>query len=294
MQARIVIRGSAYHGNQQRNLVQIELIERPAEIEPAGEAKSMYGTFSVLAEIDLIDIGVHEIRLVEAGLENYGHQRFLDLAPQRLPVVEKVAAHQLLCERAAALLDRTRAQVDPRRAQDCFGIDAVMAVELAVLDDLESFGQQRRHFERRDDDAIFTVDRENAADQERIESEERDLGAIGPLQALDRTLPSRHADRAGLADFFGELYAARRDVDSPAAPMIGTRPLERIGRRVMQPNQFLLEGIGGQRQPGIELERLCIDLGWQRPASTLELRSHDAIQVDDQEHVGDDRNQRDE
>ena len=67
------------------------------------------------------------------------------------------------------------AQVDPRRAQDRFGIDAVMAIELAILDDLECFGQQWWHFGRRDDDAIFAVDRKDAADQERVESEERNL-----------------------------------------------------------------------------------------------------------------------
>ena len=55
----------------------------------------------------------------------------------------------------------------------------MVRVELAVLDRLQRFGQQRRHLRRRDDDAILAVDREDAADQQRIEADYRNIRAGG-------------------------------------------------------------------------------------------------------------------
>ena len=57
------------------------------------------------------------------------------------------------------------------------GFDAVVRVELAVLDGLQRRGQQRRHLVRRDDDAVLAVDREDAADQQRVEADHRHVGA---------------------------------------------------------------------------------------------------------------------
>ena len=91
------------------------------------------------------------------------------LRRMRAPAVEEIALHELLRQRAAALLDLPRAHVDEQRAQDRERIDAVVRVELAVLDRLECRGQQRRHLVGRDDDPVLAVDREDAADQQRIE-----------------------------------------------------------------------------------------------------------------------------
>ncbi len=100
----------------------------------------MDGAIAVLAQINLVDIRVHHVGLGKARLENDRHQRFLDFAPQRLAIVEKVAANQLLRERRAALFKTAGANVHPRGPHDAHQIDAVMSVELAILDHLERGG----------------------------------------------------------------------------------------------------------------------------------------------------------
>ena len=138
----------------------------------------MHRAAAVLAEVDLVDVGVHDVRLLEARFENERHDRFLALAPQRAPAVEEIALHELLRQRAAALLDLPRAHVDEQRAQDRERVHAVVRFELAVLDGLQRLRQQRRDFGRRDDDPVLAVNREDAADQQRIEAEHRDVGAV--------------------------------------------------------------------------------------------------------------------
>ncbi len=68
----------------------------------------------VLAEIDLVHVGVHEIRLREMQLERDGHRRFAQLAADRLIRREEVAADELLRERAATLRDPACPHVRPR------------------------------------------------------------------------------------------------------------------------------------------------------------------------------------
>ena len=218
MAARIVVRGPADDRNHGRNLRKAELRQRLAEVELAREAEAVDCASAVLPEINLVDIGVHDVRLLEATLEDDGHHRFLGLAPQRAPAVEEIALHQLLGQRAAALLDLPGAHVDEHRPQDRQRVDAVVAVELAVLDGLERLGQQRRHLVRGDDDPVLAVQRENAADQQRIEADDRNVRALRIGERGDRV--------AGEAD-------PQRDA-RPAARPNSERPAGRDprGRRV--------------------------------------------------------------
>jgi hypothetical protein len=79
--------------DQQRHLRQIELGERLAEVELAGKPEAVDGAVAVLAEEDLIDVGVHEIGLGEVRVERQRHHRLAQLARERLPGIEEVAAH---------------------------------------------------------------------------------------------------------------------------------------------------------------------------------------------------------
>ena len=121
--------------------------------------------------------------------------------------------------------------------------------------------------------------------------EERNRCPIAALQALDAALTCYHADGASLTNFLSKLHTAGGDVDAGTAPVIRTGPLEHVRRRVVQANQLLLERIGGEREAGIKFERLCKHLRGQRPAPTLELGRDDSVQIEDQERVGDKRNQ---
>ncbi len=115
--ARIVVRRPAHDRDQQRYLREVELRERLAEVELAREPEAVDGAVAVLPEEDLIDIGVHEIGLGEMRIERHRHDRLTQLPREGLAGAEEVAAHQLLREGAAALLDLAGAHVDPRRAQ---------------------------------------------------------------------------------------------------------------------------------------------------------------------------------
>ena len=226
---------------------------------------------AVLPEIDLVDVGVHDVRLLEATLENDGHHRFLGLAPQRAPAVEEVALHQLLRERAAALLDLPGAHVDEHRAQDRQRIDAVVAVELAVLDRLERRGQQRRNLVRGDDDPVLAVQREDAADQQRVEADHRHVRALRVRERGDRVAGEPDPQRARGLRLVRVAEGAQVHVHAVAATAIRARPVGRCLRKVAEPLELLDEPRGGQRLPDVELDRLRVDACRKRPAPSLEL-----------------------
>ena len=134
-------------------------------------------------------------------------------------------------ERRAALLDLSGAQVDPRGARDRAEVDAVMRVELAILDHLERRRQERRDLVRRHDDAIFAVDREDAADQQRIEAEDRHVLAAAVAHALDRVAARDDRQQLRLLQRVPELEAAIDEIDARAAAAVAARLLG-LRRRV--------------------------------------------------------------
>ena len=75
----IVVGGPAHDGDQQRHLRQVELGQGFAEVELAGEAKTVNGAVAVLPEEDLVDVGVHEIGLGEMRVQRHRHDRLAEL-----------------------------------------------------------------------------------------------------------------------------------------------------------------------------------------------------------------------
>src|SRR5690349_24825182 len=115
MAARIVVRGAAHLRHEQRELVQLELSERLAEVELAREPEAMDRARAVLTEINLVDVGVQDFALAVAQLERDGHEGLSDLAPPSREaaarVRQEVAAHQLLGQSAGAFADLARRDV---------------------------------------------------------------------------------------------------------------------------------------------------------------------------------------
>ena len=286
MAARIVVGRPAHDRDQQRNLRQVELRERLAEVELAREPEAVDGAVAVLAEEDLIDIGVHEIGLGEVRIERHRHDRLAQLSRERLAGIEEVAAHQLLREGAAALLDLAGAHVDPGRAQHRNGVDAVMSVELAVLDRLERRGQERRDFRRREDDTILAVDRKNAADEERLEAQHRQLLAGAVAQAREHRSCAADGEHLCRARLLGKAGRAQRHLDVLALPAVGAGALELLGALVVQSLQLVLELRERQRQPGVQLQGRGIHLRGQRPAAALELLRHQMVEIQHVERGG--------
>ena len=289
MAPRVVVRGSTDHRDEERHLREVELGERLAEIELAGEPEAVNGAIAVLAEEDLVDVGVHEIRLGEVRIQRHRHDRFANLARERLSRAQEVASHQLLREGAPALLDLPGAHVHPERAQHRNRVDAVMAVELAVLDRFQRRREQCRHLLRRDDDAILAVNREDAADQQRLEPQHRHLLSGAVAQALEPLRARDHAEERGGARLVGEAHRPERHVDALALDAVSPRAVERWGAPVAQALQLLLELCRRECQARVELERRRVHLRRQRPAAPLELVRHQEVEVQHVEGHGERR-----
>ncbi len=60
-----------------------------------------------------------------------------------------------------------------------------MLVEAAILDELDAAAQERRHVGGRHDQAVLAVDRKDAADHRRIETEHRQVVAVRQTHAGD-------------------------------------------------------------------------------------------------------------
>src|SRR5688500_9422517 len=93
------------------------------------------------------------------------HHRLFDLASERATTIQEVAFDELLSQRGATLLYLSGTQIHERRSHDRAEIDAMMRVELTILDDLERCGEHCRNICRCDDHAILAMDRKDAADQ---------------------------------------------------------------------------------------------------------------------------------
>ena len=281
--ARIVVGRPAHHRHEQRDLRQVELGERLAEIELAREAEAVDRAVAVLPEEDLIDIGVHEIVLGEAGVERDRHDRLADLASERLARGEEITAHQLLSERAPSLLNLARARIDPQCAQDRLRIDPAVRVEPAILDRLERGRQQRRNFARREHDAVLAMAREDAADEQRLEADHRHLVPGGVLEGLDPLGAGGDTEQLRVATLVGEACRAQRDIDARPIDAVGARAVELRHLAVMQPLELMADLRLRERQARIQLERRGEHLGRQCPAASLELMDHQQIEI---EHVG--------
>ena len=106
--------------------------------------------------------------------------------------------------------------VHPHCARDPNRIDTVMSIELPVLDRRQRPAAARRHFLRRDHDAIFAVDGEDAADQQRLEARDRHILAVAVAQALDPLLTRDDSQNGGRTGLVGEARRTQRDVQARA------------------------------------------------------------------------------
>ncbi len=116
-----------------------------------------------------------------------------------------------------------------------------MRVEFAVFDGLQRRGQQGRHLLRSDDDAVLAVDREDAADEQRLEAQHRHLMAGAVAQAGQRRPCAGDGEDLRLAHLVGKARRAQRHLDALALPAVGAGPLERLRALVVQALQLVLE-----------------------------------------------------
>jgi len=75
------------------------------------------------------------------------------------------------------------------------------------------------------------------------------------------------------------LRRAQSHLDVLARDVVGAGMIDAVDATVVESLQLVLELGRAQRQSPIELERRRVHLRRQRPASSLELRHHEAIEV---------------
>jgi hypothetical protein len=284
---RLVVGGAAHDRDEQRELVQLELGQRFAEIELAREAETVDRARAVLSQVDLVDVRVHELALRVAELERYRHECLADLARPGHLVRQEVAAHELLRQRARALADLAGRNVHEDRARDCDRVDAEVTVEAPVLDGFERLDEQRRDLVGPDDDAVLAVRWEQAADQQRVQPHDRRRPARCVAQRGDAAADERDRNELLGLGVAGERKAARRELDAAQTEAVRAGPREARIFAVAQAAQLRDEQLGRQRAPHVELERRRIDLRRNVPAAAFELargRPGEVSAVGDDEH----------
>ena len=281
MFARIVIGRPFDHPDQHRDFTGIELGERLGEVILAAESEAMDCTRTVLAEIHLVEVGDEDFLFGEMRLEPRRHDRLGRLPVESLLVRQEVILDELLRQRAATLHHVTGPQVRPQRAHDTARIDAVMLVEAPVLDQFDAGAQQRRHVGGRQHQAVFTMDREYAADHGRIEAEHGQLRAIGRLERGDRVRVRADGDELRFPQLVAEAHAARMQIEGVFTPPIDPGGRRRVPGAVVEAVEFLFEIGRRDLRTGVELERRGVDARRNGPVPTLEFPGHDAVEVHD-------------
>ena len=146
----------------------------------------MHGLAALLAEKHFVAVRLENAVLVVARLDQQREQRFVELAREALAAIEKQILDQLLGQRAAALHDVAGDQVGERRAQDRHDVDAVMMLEVAILDGLQAGNEQRRQLFELDDAALLLFGAVQGGDARGIEARVVERGAgIGIGQRAD-------------------------------------------------------------------------------------------------------------
>jgi hypothetical protein len=109
----------------------------------------MNAAAAVLPQVDLVGIGGQDLVLVVAPVQQQGHVGLVELALQRALLGQIEVLDQLLRQRAGTLHGAPGHQVLVGGTGDALGIDAVVLVELAVLDRQQGLDQRGGNCSRR-------------------------------------------------------------------------------------------------------------------------------------------------
>src|SRR5262245_34375257 len=175
-----------------------------AEIRARGLAEAVDRKTSALAEVDLVAIHRHDLLLAQSLFEDHGHVRFRELSLKRGIGFEEEIFDELLRDRAAALFQFTRLDVNEERADDASPIDAGMLEELAVLDRGDGVDQRFRQVFVFDNFTFFAILVDHRRDQLRL-----DLRLTQPLLIvkIDQGLNSFAVSAEDYAEVRKSLFA---------------------------------------------------------------------------------------
>ena len=186
---RVVERRRFGQTGKHRDLAEVQLIERFAEVRLRGRAE----TVGALAEVNLVDIELEDFLLVQAVLDLEGEQRLVELARKRLFRGEKEVARHLHRDRARPLAAAAGDQVGIGGAQHPDVVDAGVLVKALVLGGDDGVLEERRHIRDGDHRPAFFAEFADQRSFGRIDPQ-RDLRLVGGERVELREVRIREHD----------------------------------------------------------------------------------------------------
>ncbi len=267
-----------HHGDEKRTLGEGEPVDVLAEVVERGEADAVDGAIAVLAEVDLVQVSLEDLLLAVMQLEQHRHDELGAFALERALGGEEEVLDELLRQGAAAL-QAVAAHEAPRGAGDAAQVVAVVCVEGAVLGGDERLHQGLGDLREADQHPVLVVAGIDAADRQRLEAREREIGA-------QRVLHFHHAVR-------GKIRAHPKRALRPVPEAERThRYLQPVAvahepARITLANPLLIAVLPqlvndvGLRdaKAGVQLERPCVEAGGKGEAPAFELAAHAEIEI---------------
>ncbi len=281
----IVIGGALHHAHQQGHLIDVQLVDRNAEVEVGGEPEAIDPLGEVLPQIDLVEVGFQDLVLAVAIVDEHRHVGFLRLAPQAAFPGQEEVLGQLLGQGTAALHGAPRQQVGRHGAHDGHRRDAAVLVEVPILGGEQCDQQAVRHLGEAHQQAILPILGVEAIEQHRVHLGVTELTLV--LQRLDPLQPRAVEGEAQAAGGIGPVMEGKRPankLDAVAAHRILARGVG-LAHLLVAQHVELAQHLGlGEALAGIELQRPAVDHHWQLPLLAVEAFTHLGIQVDAKHH----------
>jgi hypothetical protein len=125
---------------------------------PKITARRRLGPVQSAAEVDAVEIQLHDLLFTEALLDPAGEKNFQQLAPERFFLERKTVPRQLLSDRAGALPDMAGGEILQRRPDDAGKVVAAVLVELVVFHGDDGVHEIARQLVVRDRLPVLDVD----------------------------------------------------------------------------------------------------------------------------------------
>ncbi len=277
--ARVEIGRPLEHADQQGRFGIVQLRQRLAEEKDRRQAEAVDGPVAVLAEVDLVDVGFENLLLAVVGLQQQRHDHLGELAAQGALGGQEEILDQLLGQ-GAPPLDTVAAGGLDQGPENPPRVDAVMGIETPILRSDQAVDHRVGNLGEPDQDAVFVVAGIDAADQGRIEADQRQRVPLLAGDFPDPVATKGDAHPARRLGAVGEDEGARDQFQGRVVGAIGPRLLRSLLHlAVAQPAELPLQCRRAQPFVGIQLEGPGIDLGRQFEAFPLEARPHRVIEV---------------
>ena len=281
----VVIGGAFHQTDQQGDLIDIQLVDRNAEVEVGGEAETVDPLREVLPQIDLVEVGLQDLVLAVAIVDQHRHIGFLQFSPQAALTGQEEVFGQLLGQGTAPLHGATRDQVGEHGAHDGHRRDAAMLVEVAIFGGEQGHQQAVGHFGDTHQQAIFPIFGIEAIEQHRVHLGVTELALV--LQRLD-PLKARavegEAQATGSVGAIIELERTANQLDAVAVDGVFTRRVRLAHLLVAQHVELAQHLVPRQALAGVELQRAAVDHHRQLPLLAIEALAHLGIEVDAKHH----------